>query len=273
MTTENTPSAIIPIDVHKTPAAKRPTSMFRMALPLVYAGLGVALGTLTGVGMAFILVPAGASAAANDLAPTAQVSQASPRSTLAEQTSQSAQPAAIMRVAEHESNSNVNVSRARAHSTSSAPSKSTMDEGQSNEKQLEPGNPAAEKDQSLPVTPNDAQPSKHAAHPVKVQPRTILASAPEVIPSLADDGQLASIDDAKSPGFYSEGDLRVADYDATTGTIQTSDGRTFVLGTTVRVSNATSWDDNNSSIHYRCDQEGTCTLQRPGAVAPNAKVI
>jgi hypothetical protein len=149
-----------------------------------------------------------------------------------------------------------------------------MDEGQSNEKQIEPGkNPTAEKDLSLPVAPNEAQPRKRPAHPVRVQPRTVLASAPEVIPPPMDDEQLVSAGETKSPGFYSEGDLTVADYNATAGTIQTTDGRTFVLGTTVQASNSTSWDDVNSSVHYRCDQEGSCTLERAGAVAPNAKVI
>jgi hypothetical protein len=147
-------------------------------------------------------------------------------------------------------------------------------EGRSTGKQIEPGKtPAAEKDLSPPVGTIEAQPRKHVAHPVSVRPRKVLASEPEVIDVPLENEQLATEDEAKSPNFYSEGDLTVADYNATSGTIETSDGRTFVLGTTVRASSSTSWDDYRSSVHYRCDQEGSCTLERAGAIAPNAKAI
>jgi hypothetical protein len=83
-----------------------------------------------------------------------------------------------------------------------------------------------------------------------------------------------SLDDAAKPAVrYVEGDLSVAAYDAMTGTLQTKDGKTFILGTSVAAGNATSWDEYRSGVHYRCDQTGSCILMRAGAVAPNARLI
>jgi hypothetical protein len=79
--------------------------------------------------------------------------------------------------------------------------------------------------------------------------------------------------DSNPQGFYSEGDLTVEDYNPQAGTIETSDGRTFALGTTVSVNNASSWQDYRSNVHYKCGQNGSCTLMRHGAFAPNARLI
>jgi hypothetical protein len=77
----------------------------------------------------------------------------------------------------------------------------------------------------------------------------------------------------KSPLFFSEGDVTVVSYSAAGDTIETDDGRSFVVGATVSVSTATSWDDYRANIHYRCDQNGNCTLTRSGVIALNAKLI
>jgi hypothetical protein len=84
-----------------------------------------------------------------------------------------------------------------------------------------------------------------------------------------------SLDEEVGPAavFFSEGDAAVVDYDATLDTILTSDGRTFVLGPTVSMSSAASWNDYRDNVHYRCDQGGKCTLTRSGVVALNAKLI
>ena len=83
-----------------------------------------------------------------------------------------------------------------------------------------------------------------------------------------------SIDREVKPSlFYTEGDLTVAAYDAAGNSIETSDGRTFVIGASVTVSSATPWQDYRSDVHYRCDQSGSCTLMRPGAIALNARLI
>lgn len=84
-----------------------------------------------------------------------------------------------------------------------------------------------------------------------------------------------NLDDQVRPSsiFYSEGDATVVDYDATLDTILTDDGRTFVLGATVAMSSATSWNDYRANVHYRCDQGGKCTVTRNGVIALNAKQI
>lgn len=82
-----------------------------------------------------------------------------------------------------------------------------------------------------------------------------------------------SLDTPAPATLYTEGVLTVSDYSASTGTIQTSDGRTFALGTTVAAGNAISWESYRSDVHYRCDQNGSCVLMRAGVVAPDAKLI
>jgi hypothetical protein len=110
------------------------------------------------------------------------------------------------------------------------------------------------------------------AHPFVRPARIALASAPEVTPVPLDE-QLSLVGDVKTVGFSSEGDLTVSDFDAKAGTLETSDGRTFAVGTTVSMSGATSWEEYRSDVHYKCGPNGSCTLMRAGAVAPNARLI
>lgn len=98
------------------------------------------------------------------------------------------------------------------------------------------------------------------------------SAAQSAVPSLMNSAQW-SLDAAPQASLYTEGYLTVSDYDASTGTVQTSDGRTFVLGTTVAAGNATSWETYRSDIRYRCDENGSCVLMRAGVVAPNARLI
>jgi hypothetical protein len=116
--------------------------------------------------------------------------------------------------------------------------------------------------------------SAPVSEPVTHQMASASLATPTVLdPTLSSLAQ-SSLDDAAKPVIrYIEGDLTIAAYDATTGTVQTSDGRTFILGTSVAASNATSWDEYRSDVHYRCDQAGSCMLMRAGAVAPNARLI
>jgi hypothetical protein len=93
------------------------------------------------------------------------------------------------------------------------------------------------------------------------------------VPEQLDGGQQSFNEGPKPSGVYTEGDFTVADYDAKVGTIQSSDGRTFVVGITIAASNASSWGDYRSNVHYRCSQTGSCTLSGPGVVAPNARLI
>lgn len=84
----------------------------------------------------------------------------------------------------------------------------------------------------------------------------------------------ASIDSSfKAPLLYREGDATVVNYDATGNTIETDDGTTFAVGPTVSESNATPWGEYHANVHYRCDQNGNCTLSRTGVIALNARTI
>lgn len=128
----------------------------------------------------------------------------------------------------------------------------------------------ASADQVQTVTPVVSKPVVVAklAVPAAVQTQTPDApSAPLATYTLGlDNGVKAQL-------FYSEGDATVVGYTAAGDTIQTDDGRTFVVGTTVSVSSAASWDDYRANVHYRCDQNGHCTLTRSGVIALNAKLI
>jgi hypothetical protein len=73
--------------------------------------------------------------------------------------------------------------------------------------------------------------------------------------------------------FFSEGDATVADFDASMGKIETYEGRTFVLGATAVASAPESLQDSGSSVHYRCDQSGSCTLSRAGQVMQNVRLM
>jgi hypothetical protein len=77
---------------------------------------------------------------------------------------------------------------------------------------------------------------------------------------------------AEQPLFIIEGDVTVADYDASQGLIATYDGRSSVTDRTTGEGNATSWEDYRANIHYRCDRSGNCTLSRAGLIIHNAKL-
>jgi hypothetical protein len=72
--------------------------------------------------------------------------------------------------------------------------------------------------------------------------------------------------------FIIEGDVTVVDYDTSEGTIATHEGKTFVIGRTAAESAVISWQDYHANVHYRCDQSGSCTLMRAGVVIPNARL-
>jgi len=110
---------------------------------------------------------------------------------------------------------------------------------------------------------------KIAAAPAAVQ----LASTP-VMPNPPPAAAPVSLDGGfKALVFYSEGDATVVDYNPVSGTIDTDDGRSFQIGATVSASNAVPWGDYHANVHYRCDQNGNCTLIRTGVVALNARLI
>ena len=80
-------------------------------------------------------------------------------------------------------------------------------------------------------------------------------------------------DQTHASSFYVEGSLRVLDYDESAGTIETSDGRTFLVGSNLSTSTSETWLNSPGSLHYRCGQDGSCVLNRAGMVLTNVRQI
>jgi hypothetical protein len=237
-----------------------PFSLSRLIVPVLCVSLGVSVGSAAGLTLALVNAPNNMVAASSS-----DSAQASPANTSAVTSAvMNAQPAPI--IADSAVASSVNVSISTATPVAKAHASTTV--------QI-----------ALNKTPDAVKPAMfrlagkewHVARPIAIpvaQPvRQGLASAPAAAPSALDTMQSGLDAAAKPAALYTEGDLTVADFDATDGTLQASDGRTFVLGTTVAASYATSWDSYHSLVHYRCDQAGSCVLMRAGAVAPNARLI
>jgi hypothetical protein len=86
----------------------------------------------------------------------------------------------------------------------------------------------------------------------------------------------ASLESRPAPAphvsFYMDGDATVADFDSSSGMIQTDEGKTFLIGMPAGVNSAGPWQDYHRNVHYRCDQSGNCTISGAGVVVPNAKL-
>lgn len=77
---------------------------------------------------------------------------------------------------------------------------------------------------------------------------------------------------ALAVSFFMEGDATVADFDSSSGMIQTDEGKSFLIGVPAGVSNTGPWQDYHRNVHYRCDQSGNCTISGAGVVVSNAKL-
>jgi hypothetical protein len=128
-----------------------------------------------------------------------------------------------------------------------------------------------------PIQKSDSATSAPALSPLAAAPLATPAKPqPPAAPSAAlPSASLSSGLDGgfRALAFYSEGDATVVSYDAAGDTITTDDGRTFVIGSTVSVSHAQTWQDYRANVHYRCDQNGNCSLVRTGVIALNAKLL
>lgn len=71
--------------------------------------------------------------------------------------------------------------------------------------------------------------------------------------------------------FTVEGDDTEANFDASTGMIETYEGETFLVGGAQNKSESTLLQDFPADIHYRCDQSGACTLILASHVAVEAQ--
>jgi len=266
---------------HQPPAPR--IQIHRLAVPLIYAGMGVALGTLTGMSLAFFTAPGGISQALNTLmprfssAPDAAV-DAGERAVWADNTAQ----AVKIQAADTSKNRGVaggstSTNSAAVNSSADRPAKARN----SQETQTFPTKtPTVLKSPVSPDAPAQRRQARPATHPFAKPAPAVLANVPEVWPEPQEDQQLSlvpdqqmNLNDARSPHSYVEGDFTVANYDSSVGTIETSDGRKFVLGTTVRMSSASSWNEYRANVHYRCGDNGSCTLTRAGTVTPDARLI
>ncbi len=119
-----------------------------------------------------------------------------------------------------------------------------------------------------PVHPREAA-GATVARPVSATLTFTSTHAPDAAPVQASAVEIG----AKNFTFMSEGDVTVADFNATMGTIETYEGRTFVLGSTAAPSVAARLQDSGSSVHYRCDQSGNCTLMQAGLVMQHVRLL
>ncbi len=262
----------------------------RIGLALLYAAIGVALGTMTGTGMAVVsMQPGGVAGWAHRLslpnlssvariappvahapsvpvtahatpAPAIQARVATPATPAAPVQAKIAVPAAPAPIAHPGIPARVAHPAVAEASIDTRVLHPVAVRHEAASAKLAPA-PAVSVAHAAPAT-------KPAAAPVKLAALRLPTALP--VPAVV----AVSLDEEVAPAvFYSEGDATVVDYDSTLDTILTSDGRTFVIGPTVAMSNAASWNDFRSNVHYRCDQGGKCTLTRAGVIALNAKLI
>lgn len=263
-------------------------SLSRLILPILGVAIGVSAGSAAGLTLALVNAPNNTVAASSEAIPASPTSQASPASADAvTSVAMTAQPAPIVQPA-------VSASPAAnfgppatgtVHSIANPAAANSANVSLSSSNLVAKAHAPSTVQIALNQTPDAVRPAMfrlagkqwHVAIPVAIpvaQPvRRGLANAPAVASSALDAAQSGLEAAAKPASLYTEGDLTVADFDSTDGTLQASDGRTFILGTTVAASYATSWDSYRSLVHYRCDQAGSCVLMRAGAVAPNARLI
>jgi hypothetical protein len=227
---------------------------------MLFAAMGVSLGTLAGVATAFVSVPT-ASAAAVDTNSGGNV-----------QTAALATPTENARAGSSSNNDSV---VAQPVAEDSTVHRAIKVEQVPAVERARAKTPSVDKTETPATAPTESHPARHLAHPVTRPLRTEVATDPEVAPATIEmeADQPVLVIEAKSSNIYSEGDVTVEDYDAAQGTIETTDGRTFELGETVSMGNTVAWDQYRSNVHYRCEQGGSCVLQRDGVVSVNAKQI
>jgi hypothetical protein len=252
-----------------------PPLVLRSMKPLFYAGIGVAFGTLTGLAITMIgsqlslpsVFPAATSVNRSGLVTESRNNHLTAASA-------DIRPATVVRVSE-------TTPRAAAPSAITATSSEitpSLASAENHSKCVIRGNcrmtiriPSSKAPVMEPAPGKLRQPHS-LIHPFARQVRPAMASVQGTEMDWVDDQP--NQDEAQNqPQVFTEGDLTVEDYDPAGGTIETSDGRTFVVGATVSVSTAASWEDYRASVHYRCSGDGSCTLQRAGAIALDARVI
>ncbi len=248
---------------------------YRSAAPVLFAALGITLGTLTGLAVAILSTPAGANGIPAVLANADSTSPGHDTSYGSTQQVHATFPVEVAEVGRGATDTSRQLANEAAAGTPRT--MRVVDAPRSTGSQL-----ISVKAPAVGKTPTPR--IVYKAHHSEGWTVTRPLMTPSLIVAINDsnasqpllieaDEPLNLKDQAKPSNFYIEGDLKVVDYDATAGTITTDDGRTFVVGSTVAASNAAPWGEYRSNLHYRCNQTGSCTLSRAGAVAPNARLI
>ena len=115
---------------------------------------------------------------------------------------------------------------------------------------------------------------KSAIRPAdKVSPAVSTPGAP-VAAAMAVSNVPASTENISKPAaMVIEGDLTVADFDASTGTVETREGRNFSINQAGSDGNTLAWQDYAGNVHYKCTQGGSCTLAGSHVSASGARLI
>jgi hypothetical protein len=133
---------------------------------------------------------------------------------------------------------------------------------------------------SLPHIPA-AVPMHHAAFKsivkseVPTEAATVaMTSAGEapVVPVAVNSDVVAPETASRPASMMIEGDLTMADFDASTGTVETREGRNFTVSQAGSDGNTLSWQDYSGNVHYRCTQAGNCTLSGSG-ISTGARIL
>jgi hypothetical protein len=312
MATYHQYSEIVAAYGYKLPPPPRPQGS-RIALPLVYAAVGVALGTFAGTALAVAsLAPGtipGSLLMSNHLSfasshstgskihslansgkspvilnhPLNQIVLAAPAPAVPDHSVNLAAKAEPAPVLQHHATTQI-AKVAEAPAIQHQPLKLSFTAPPSAPLKVASVEPVHVK--TPVVAPAVAQVAAPAVHKqistlkISAAPAAVINPAPAqlasmpLLPNPPPAAAPVSLDGGFKPlVFYSEGDATVVDYNPAGGTIDTDDGRTFQIGATVSASNAVPWGDYHSNVHYRCDQNGSCTLFRTGVVALNARLI
>jgi hypothetical protein len=244
-------------------------SGLRFSLPMIYAGVGIALGILTGTSLALSGMPGSSSLALfSNSAPTGTSESSAQVAVVSAPAAAAAYvPVAYMQPAAAAVSSPA-IDRALVihpvHHASTAK--------HTHPSQIFPATRILLTSPVVPAAPAEREGARPAAHPVVKPARRLLAStAPVLQEPMAVAPNLDGA--AQTSTFFTEGDLMVVAFDASNGTIESADGRTFAVGQTVSLGNTQSWDEYRSDVHYRCAANGNCTLMRPGVIATDARAI
>jgi hypothetical protein len=283
------PAAVEAPRTQRMPTPNR-SPLFRFAVPMLFASMGISLGTLAGIAFAFATVPVGAassnSASSSPAVAQPVISQSAttspsvaklePSPVPAPSEKSYSEPAALVEKADNSNNSQAadsDHSEANQFTSRDSPAISPAKLDRSEAEQSAPSIASNPKKSSSPRSSSSDRPHpKPVAQPLDQSVSTLMASTSDATAAPIAE-QLSFVAPPPPARFVSEGDLTVADYNPTAGTIETSDGRTFAIGTTVSINTASSWEDYRSNVHYRCGQNGSCMLMRHGVIAPNARLL